>query len=124
MNIEPRRACPSCGNEFAGVMEICPVCTFRKALAGDEVGSDEPALEFTVESSPARGPRRFAHYELVSGQDGKPLELGRGAMGVTYKAFDVNLHDIYSSRGELVVERAHRNLYRTRFASLTLRHNM
>ena len=35
---------------------------------------------------------RFEHYELVRGEDGTPVELGRGAMGVTYKAFDVDLH--------------------------------
>jgi serine/threonine protein kinase len=35
---------------------------------------------------------RFEHYELVKGEDGNPIELGRGAMGVTYKAFDVDLH--------------------------------
>jgi serine/threonine protein kinase/tetratricopeptide (TPR) repeat protein len=35
---------------------------------------------------------RFEHYQLVTGEDGKPVELGRGAMGITYKAFDVDLH--------------------------------
>jgi hypothetical protein len=28
---------------------------------------------------------------LVTGEGGKPVELGRGAMGVTYKGFDINL---------------------------------
>jgi hypothetical protein len=34
---------------------------------------------------------RLEHYELVCGEDGRPVELGRGAMGVTYKAVDVDL---------------------------------
>jgi serine/threonine protein kinase len=33
----------------------------------------------------------FDHYEVLTRADGSPFELGRGAMGVTYKAFDTNL---------------------------------
>jgi serine/threonine protein kinase len=52
-----------------------------------EVSSSEAAL------APLGEPMalRFEHYELVQAEDGRPLELGRGAMGVTYKALDVGL---------------------------------
>src|ERR1700730_4818451 len=36
-------------------------------------------------------PHRFAHFELEIDPHGKPVELGRGAMGVTYKALDLAL---------------------------------
>jgi serine/threonine protein kinase len=93
MNTEDRRICPSCGNEFSGAMEFCPVCMLRKGLAVGGVASGESSVsEDTVKPTPEQAVRRFEHYELVTGEDGKPVELGRGAMGVTYKAFDVDLH--------------------------------
>ena len=91
MSTEPQRTCPSCGNELSGAMEFCPVCMLRKALAGGVESGESSASEDTVKPTPEQAAQRFEHYELVTGEDGKPVELGRGAMGVTYKAFDVDL---------------------------------
>src|SRR5258705_12474286 len=72
-------------------MEFCPVCLLRKALAGG-VESRESSSEGILKLSPEQPTQRFEHYELLKGEDGKPVELGRGAKGVTYKAYDVDLH--------------------------------
>jgi len=90
MSTQPQRTCPSCGNEFSGTLEFCPVCMLRKGLAAG-VASGESSFEEAIKPAPDQPPKRFGHYELVTGEDGKALELGRGAMGVTYKAFDVDL---------------------------------
>ena len=42
-------------------------------------------------SSPPTPTRVYQHYEIFNREDGTLWELGRGAMGVTYKAIDVNL---------------------------------
>lgn len=91
--------CPKCGSKMRASRPSgrCPVCQLREAL-GAGVDSD-PADTITVTDAtlpelarlelPAGG---FDHYELLTTEDGIPVVLGRGAMGVTYKAFDTNLH--------------------------------
>jgi hypothetical protein len=76
-----KRACPECGTLLPEEAEFCPVCALRQAVQTQtESFSESASCEL-----------RFEHYTVLQNGEGKPFELGRGAMGVTYKAFDVRL---------------------------------
>ena len=84
MSAEAQRTCPSCGNGISGTEEFCPVCMLRMGLAGAIQSGQSSVSEDTVEATtPDELAQRFDHYELVTAEDGKPVELGRGAMGGT-----------------------------------------
>jgi hypothetical protein len=71
--------------------EICPVCMLR-AVITEEASPEQSASELALVGSNSERPGpRFEKYELMLHADGRPVELGRGAMGVTYKALDVDL---------------------------------
>jgi hypothetical protein len=89
MNTERLHTCPKCGNKLSHAVEFCPICMLRVGIAD---GVESESITATEQKSLALPEQRFEHYELVKDTDGAPLELGRGAMGVTYKAVDVNLH--------------------------------
>jgi len=95
----------------------------RKGLAG----GSESGESSTLNPIPNQPVTRFDHYELVTGEDGKPVELGRGAMGVTYKAFDINLRcpvtlKVISER-YLGDESARLRFFREARAAARLRHS-
>src|SRR6202795_4805139 len=90
-NIDEAKACSVCGTALSGVGGPCPVCMLRKGLAGGVESGGASASEDIVGPTPEQATQRFEHYALVTGEDGTPVELGRGAMGVTYQAIDVDL---------------------------------
>jgi Protein kinase domain len=76
--------CPNCG----GVVEETFGCMSCLLRAG--IGSEQ---EMEQDSTPDafEGGVRFGVYEIDCHTDGNLYELGRGAMGVTYRATDTSL---------------------------------
>jgi hypothetical protein len=89
MKNDDRKSCTDCGIQLSANTDSCPVCMLRIGLEGD-VEPDLLVMERVAFRS-GRLERRFEHYEVLQSEDGKLIELGRGSMGVTYKAIDIHL---------------------------------
>ena len=81
--VRPR--CTLCDAPLPASSAGCLSCLLRAAREPHPGEVAAPALPGPCLGQP------FGHYEIVAQDDGTPWELGRGAMGVTYRATDTVL---------------------------------
>src|SRR6476661_134376 len=80
--------CPTCGATLEETFGGGGGCMFCLLQAG--IGSEEETVHDSTPDA-LEGGMRFGVYEIDCHADGSLCELGRGAMGVTYRATDTSL---------------------------------
>src|SRR5215470_15560915 len=84
--------CATCGRALTqcGPNGECLRCLVSVGFLADGQEPERPAARSRL----TPGPLRYAHFEVEVGTDGFPLELGAGAMAITYRARDTVLNSI------------------------------
>src|SRR6266508_3169884 len=82
--------CATCGRPLTqcGPNGECLRCLVSLGFLADGQEADRPAGRGRL----TPGPLRYAHFEVEVGADGFPVELGAGAMAITYRARDTVLN--------------------------------
>src|SRR5262249_56061131 len=90
-NAQPQAAgtCATCGRPLTqcGAQGECLRCLVSLGFLADGQEAERPAARGRL----TPGPLRYAHFEVEVGGDGFPVELGAGAMAITYPAPDTVL---------------------------------
>src|SRR5213594_3022061 len=82
--------CATCGRQLTqcGPNGECLRCLVSLGFLADGEQAERPAGRGRL----TPGPLRYAHFEVEVGEDGFPVELGAGAMAITYRARDTVLN--------------------------------
>ena len=81
MSAQSPNVCETCHEPLVqrGTEAVCVRCLAGFLAAADDGPPDDGGW------TPART-HRYGHFDLLTGADGQPVELGRGSMGATYRA--------------------------------------
>ncbi len=84
--------CATCGRPLTqcGPNGECLRCLVSLTFLGEGEQPERPAARGRL----TPGPMRYAHFEVETGADGFPVELGAGAMAITYRARDTVLNSL------------------------------
>src|SRR5260370_25363083 len=82
--------CATCGRPLTqvGPKGECLRCLVGLGFLADGDEPERPAARGRL----TPGPLKYAHFEVAVGADGFPVELGAGAMAITYRARDTVLN--------------------------------
>src|SRR6266536_1122185 len=82
--------CATCGRQLTqcGPNGECLRCLVSLGFLADGQQAERPVRRGRL----TPGPLRYAHFEAEIGDDGFPVELGAGAMAITYRARDTVLN--------------------------------
>src|SRR5262249_20703479 len=84
--------CATCGRPLTqvGSKGECLRCLASVGFLNDSQPSEAPGPRSRL----VPGPMKYDHFEVEVGSDGFPIELGAGAMAITYRARDTILNSI------------------------------
>src|SRR6266704_6893532 len=87
---ETAGTCATCGRPLTqcGPNGECLRCLVSLGFLADGEHAEKPAARGRL----TPGPLRYAHFEVEVGADGFPVELGAGAMAISYRARDTVLN--------------------------------
>src|SRR5258705_5140971 len=89
---ETAATCATCGRALTqcGPNGECLRCLISLTFLADGEHLERPAARGRL----TPGPLRYAHFEVETGADGFAVELGAGAMAITYRARDTVLNSV------------------------------
>src|SRR6266702_734395 len=89
---ETAETCATCGRPLTqcGPNGECLRCLVSLTFLGEGEQPERPAARSRL----TPGPLRYAHFEVETAADGFPVELGAGAMAITYRARDTVLNSL------------------------------